>query len=182
MTQMMVTASGTGSLAFSSSVLFRNMRHWQLCACWMEPHQGCRHQDIPLALLITSLPGWKNPCQEVLFKACTQYWTWITSRTITLFTVTGAREVSRQRLKSLLYSCCVADDNCKMFERKKCQRYLFKPISGFHLSTAKYKTPKQLEKEEPRPGVFVWMPQTLAVMQHVCPPLCCVVQLMPREW
>lgn len=52
------------------------LEHVAMTALCLLPgilHQGCHHQDIPLALLITSLPGWKDPCQEVLFKACTQY-------------------------------------------------------------------------------------------------------------
>lgn len=42
----------------------------------LQEHVGfllSHHQDIPLALPIISLPGWKDSCQEVLFKACNQH-------------------------------------------------------------------------------------------------------------
>lgn len=46
-------------------ILSALQQHVALTALCLLP--GILHQGILLALLITPLPGWKDPCQEVLF-------------------------------------------------------------------------------------------------------------------
>lgn len=55
------------------SALHQHVKLTALCLLPGIHPQGCHHQHISLALLITSLPEWKDPCQEVSFKSYTQY-------------------------------------------------------------------------------------------------------------
>lgn len=171
----MVTASGLSSIAFWSSVLFRNMWHRQLCVCCLGSLLS-HHQDIPLALPIISLPAWKDPCQEVLFKACTQYLNLNNKHNHHIVHSHQGSENFKAKIKISALLMWVADDNCKSLREISA---IF--ITGFYLSTAKYKIHEQVKKQDLWPGAFFWTPLLQAMMQHIWGLLWCwVVQLFPR--